>query len=638
MKLLLVLPPLAQMNSPYPSTAYLAGYLRPKGYDVDQVDLSLELLLELFSQKGLRRVLEVLQSKKKSALKSPAIQFFLEAQDDYLATIDPVIRFLQGKDPTLALRICQRSLLPEGPRFLPLADHPELLQVFGSMGTQDQAKYLASLYLDDLVDVIRTGVDQHFSFSRYAESLAESQSSFEPLRARLEGEPNLIDQMIEEIFLAAYEKSQPDIVGFSAPFAGNLYGALRIGKICARLSKKRVDNGARPLLRLLGGGYVNTELRELDDPRLFDYIDELCFDDGERPLELILEDFATKSAKRLRTWKRLGTEIVKTSTPGEKDVPFKEISGPDFRGLKLTDYFSLLEMPNPMHRLWSDQRWNKMILAHGCYWKKCSFCDVSLDYIGRFEPARVDQLIEQIERVIAQTGTTGFHFVDEAAPPALLKALSQELIARKIKITWWGNLRFDKQFTPEVAELMADAGCVAVTGGLEVASPRILKLINKGLEIESAARVMKAFTEKNIYVHAYLMYGFPTQTEQETIDSLEVVRQLFAQKCLHSAYWHRFLATAHSPVGLDAKAFKIRLKKATPPKTGLFARYEIPYLDETIKDQTSQDQMGEGLRRALYNYMHGLGLKTPIQDWFDVRVPKTKINPQFVRKAIAAQP
>ncbi len=450
--------------------------------------------------------------------------------------------------------------------------------------------------------------------------------------------------MIEEVFTDSFDKSQPDVIGLSVPFAGNLYGALKIGKVCAELSRKRKIS----IRRVMGGGYVNTELRELSDIRLFDYIDDLCFDDGERPLELILEDetnkiknrsAATSTASaaptgRLRTWQREQGQITKLSSANEKDVAFKTLPGPDFRGLRLSDYVSLLEMPNPMHRLWSDQRWNKMILAHGCYWKKCTFCDVSLDYIGRFEPARVDQLIQQIEDVIEQTGTTGFHFVDEAAPPALLKSLSQELINRKIKITWWGNLRFDKQFTPELAALMADAGCVAVTGGLEVASPRVLKLINKGLEIEQAARVMKAFTAHNVYVHAYLMYGFPTQTDQETIDSLEIVRQLFVENCMHSAFWHRFLATAHSPVGLAPKKFGIKIPQPAKPAPGLFARYETPFVDPTAKAEGHQTELGEGLRRALYNYMHGLGFKTPLKEWFDIRVPKTKIAPQLIRKTL----
>lgn len=60
-------------------------------------------------------------------------------------------------------------------------------------------------------------------------------------------------------------------------------------------------------------------------------------------------------------------------------------------------------------------------------------------------------------------------------------------------------------------------------------------------------------------VHAYLMYGFPTQTAQETIDSLEMVRQMFEQGIIQSGFWHQFAMTAHSPVGLDPKVLECNI-------------------------------------------------------------------------------
>src|SRR5205085_6120304 len=132
-----------------------------------------------------------------------------------------------------------------------------------------------------------------------------------------------------------------------------------------------------------------------------------------------------------------------------------------------------------------------------------------------------------------------------------------------------GNIRFEKTFTPELAKLLARAGCVAVSGGLEVASDRLLARMQKGVTVAQVARVTRAFTDAGIMVHAYLMYGFPTETEQETVDALERVRQLFAAGCLQSAFWHRFAATAHSPIGLAPQRFGIQLRRA--PKA-TFAR------------------------------------------------------------------
>jgi radical SAM superfamily enzyme YgiQ (UPF0313 family) len=626
MKVLLITPPMTQMNSPYPATPYLKAFLNSLDFETYQMDLGLELILKIFSKSGLTRIKQALDSKWTSNEKPDSVQFFLEAFDDYLDTIEPLIRFLQGKDSSLALRIANRKLLPEGPRFLVLQEHQVLISKFGEMGLQDQAKYIGSLYLDDLADMIKHGLDPDFEFSRYGEKLASSQNSFEPLYQKLTRPTGLIDEMLEEIVLDFARKFKPDVTGISVPFAGNVYGGLKVSQILKKFNQNSKI--------VMGGGYVNTELRGLKDPRIFKFVDYLVFDDGEKPMEQLLQfiqgKLTEKDLLRVKSLKNGGVEDF--SNPLIKDLPFKESLTPDYSDLKLSEYISMVEMPNPMHRMWSDFRWNKLILAHGCYWKKCTFCDVNLDYIGRFEPQKAERIVDHIEKIMAQTGSTGFHFVDEAAPPALLKQLSHELIRRKVKISWWGNLRFDTLFNSDLAQLMADAGCVAVTGGLEVANSRLLKLINKGIEVDKVAQVTKAFKDAGIYVHAYLMYGFPTQTDQETIDSLEIVRQLFESECLDSAYWHRFLATAHSPVGKSPQDFGIELLNLQPLEQGLFAQYEIPFKDPT---KASHDKMAYGLRKALYNYMHGVGLEEPLNFWFEEKVPKTSVKKDFIQKSLS---
>jgi len=273
-----------------------------------------------------------------------------------------------------------------------------------------------------------------------------------------------------------------------------------------------------------------------------------------------------------------------------------------------------------MHRIWSDGRWNKITIAHGCYWAKCSFCDISLDYIGNYDDAGVDITIARIQALIAETGQTGFHFVDEAAPPKALFALAEKLIELEIVITWWGNIRFEKTFTLEKCQLLADSGCIAVSGGLEVASDRLLKLMKKGVSVAQVANITQSFTQSGILVHAYLMYGFPSQTEQETIDALEYVRQLMQNKCIHSAYWHRFAATIHSPVGLSPDDYGITLQ---PNKNVLFADNDVDYTDSV---QTDHDMLGVGLKKALYNYMHNMGFEYPVSFWFDQPVAETRLE------------
>ena len=354
------------------------------------------------------------------------------------------------------------------------------------------------------------------------------------------------------------------------------------------------------------------------DPRVFDYFDYVTLDDGERPLLNLLKRLHGRETKLVRTYVRKGNKVVLETDPTQHDIPQKDTGIPTYDGLPLDQYVSVMEMLNPMHRFWSDGRWNKITLAHGCYWKKCSFCDVSLDYIGRYDEPSTDLIMRRIKALIAETGETGFHLVDEAAPPSAMRSLAKRLIAEKLSITWWGNIRFEKTFTPELCRLLAESGCVAVSGGLEVASDRLLELMKKGVTVEQVARVTRAFTDAGIMVHAYLMYGFPTETEQDTVDALERVRQLFAAGCIQSAYWHRFSATAHSPIGLNPDAYGIEL---LPPPNIQFAHNDVNFRDPT---GTDHDYLGSGLRKALYNYMHGIGLESDVREWFET--PVRRVN------------
>jgi radical SAM superfamily enzyme YgiQ (UPF0313 family) len=627
MRILLATPPLTQLNTPYPATAYLTGFLKHRGIaEVAQEDPAIDLVLRLFSRSGVQAIeAEILKGVKITS--SASITHFVENAEHIAAVIDSVVRYLQGKDPSLAMRIATRGFLPEGPRFRKAfaefgkVGDENLDWAFGSLGVQDRAKYFASLFIDDLADALQQGVDPRFQLSRYGEKLAASQPTFDPLLEALQSTPTLVDRTLDQITEEYLQKHKPQVLALTAPFPGNVYGAFRMARVAKQLAPE--------IRTVLGGGYPNTELRELKDPRVFDFFDAITLDDGEKPFLCLLEYWSGKRPreKLLRTFMRPGKQ-VEWCTSNEHDIPLKDCGTPTYAGLDLGKYLAILEMLNPMHRVWSDGRWNKLTLAHGCYWKKCNFCDVTLDYIGRYEPAQADVIVDRMIRLKEETGQSGFHFVDEAAPPALLKALAQRLIEREVVVTWWGNIRFEKAFTPELCQLLATSGCVAVSGGLEVASPRLLEKMNKGVTVEQVARVTQAFTQAGVLVHAYLMYGFPTQTEQETIDALERVRQLFEEGCLQSAYWHRFSTTAHSPIGKEPGKFGIRILPEPPVS---FARNDLAFEDPTGVDH---DRLGRGLKKALFNYMHGLGFDTPVQRWFEGKAPKTTLPPDFIRRTL----
>jgi len=626
-RVLSLIPPMTQLNTPYPSTAYLTGFLRSRGVQALQEDLALALILALLSPGGLQGIKAAVDAQP-AHQRSDRVQAFAAAFDRYAATIAPAIGFLQGGDSTLAHRIASRAFLPEGPRFASLDVYVDdeggdpLAWAFGALGTQDRARHLATLYLNDIADVIKDAVDPRFEFVRYAESIAASQPTFDPLARALAAPLNLVDETLRGLALAAIGQHQPTVVLLSVPFPGAVYAAFRI----AQAIKARHPH----ITTVLGGGFVNTELRELSEPQVFDFFDFITLDAGERPLLALLEHLqGRRSAQRLvRTFVRVDG-AVRYVNMAEPDVPFEEVGTPTWEGLPLAKYLSLLDMLNPMHRLWSDGRWNKLTVAHGCYWKKCSFCDVSLDYISRYDAASASTLVDRIEAIVAETGQTGFHLVDEAAPPKSLKALAAELQRRQVQISWWGNIRFEKTFTPELCLQLADSGCIAISGGLEVASDRLLALMKKGVSVDQVARVTKGFAEAGILVHAYLMYGFPTQTVQDTVDALEYVRQLFAAGCIQSGFFHRFACTVHSPVGQDPAAYGVTLLPLPPVS---FAKNDIAFIDPTGVDH---DALGVGLKKAVYNFMHGVGLDADVRSWFDFAVPKPRVNKRRIEQALA---
>jgi hypothetical protein len=617
-KTLFITPPFTQLNTPYPATAYLKGFLNTLGRESYQADLGIDVILELFSSKGLRKLFSDLDASD-IELTDNSFRIY-SLKDDYISTIDPVIRFLKNINPTLAHSICDRSYLPEASRFQQLED---MDWAFGTMGIHDKARHLATLYLEDLGDLIQEAVDPHFGFSRYAERLGRSATSFDEMEQVLEMPDTLLSETLKKVLEQKIQKYGPDIVCISVPFPGNLYGGFK----CGQYLKQHYPD----IKIVMGGGFANTELRSLKEARVFNYIDFVCLDDGEAPLLSLLEylDGERPLSMLKRVYSLVNGEVVYHNGAKEKDVPQRDTGTPDYSDLPLHDYLSVIEIVNPMHRLWSDGRWNKLTLAHGCYWGKCSFCDISLDYIRRYEPMTAALLCDRIEEIIAQTQQNGFHFVDEAAPPALLRDLALEIIRRKLTVVWWTNIRFEKNFTPDLCLLLKASGCIAISGGLEVASDRLLERMKKGVTVAQVARVADAFTQAGVMVHAYLMYGFPTQTAQETIDALEMVRQLFQAGIVQSGFWHRFAMTAHSPVGLHPEEFDVM---RLGPDTGRFANNDLEHQDPLGADH---DLFSEGLRKSLFNYMHGVCLDFPLSRWFDFKVPMTSVSPKYIEKSIS---
>ena len=378
---------MTQLNTPYPATAYLTGFLRQHaarlGVDVTQADPALELFLRLFSRDGLdarrRRARESRVAAARRARGGRAASRRTPRPTPTPST--PSCASCRGAIRGWRCASSSRAFLPEG-RASPRSTTTTLARGRSARSASTIARATSPASTSTTSPTrSRDGIDPRFELSRYGERLAASAPTFDPLHAALEGAPTLVDAMLDELAAELVATHRPDLVGLTVPFPGNVYGAFRI----ARAVKAVVAVDAHRARRRLR----QHRAAQLAEPRVFDYVDYITLDDGERPLLALIEHLADANKPLLRTFVRDGGARRRAQRRQLARRAARATAGtPTYDGLPLDRYLSLFEMLNPMHRLWSSGRWNKLTIAHGCYWKKCTFCDITLDYIARYDLGR----------------------------------------------------------------------------------------------------------------------------------------------------------------------------------------------------------------------------------------------------------
>jgi len=628
---LLVQPPFVQLNAPYPAIAYLKSFCAREGHEARCLDLSIELFRALFSAAGLEAAFA--EAGTRLAGRIPSFDAptrrnllrYLSNADRYVECIDRIVELLAVGDDALAHALSSTRRIPYGHRaegFLEAND--------GILRAED-APLLASLIVEDIADFLSFALDPGFSLVRYAESVASSQPDFSAVERAVDGSwilESAFRPLVRRVLSAA---PVPDLVCVTVPFPGALPGALAFVREARRIHGEGLQVA-------FGGGYVSTELRTLRDPGIFRYADFLCYDAGFGGLASVLKHLATGEESFYRTVVRRGDRLVAHGFDGTdleffraeplyetRDPPGREalrrlddeaVRGvfPDYSDLDFSRYVRIVEGTNPMHALWSGAKWLKARLAHGCYWRRCAFCDTGLDYIARFAPSAPEALFDHLLAQGKITGQHGVHFVDEAMPvPHLLRfALANRLHGRPL--AFWGNARLGRRFTPDVCAALADGGLLGVSVGLEIATERGLESTRKGLTLEEAVRSMDALRSNGILVHAYLIYGWPAQGERDILDSMETVRQLFAEGLLDSAFWHKFILTRHAPMYAEWKA-GLRPGLRVIEKDWTFGSNDLSFVGE---DRFSR--YGPALDAAVDAWMEGEELDRPVTGWFDFRV------------------
>jgi radical SAM superfamily enzyme YgiQ (UPF0313 family) len=645
--ILLVQPPFVQLNAPYPATAYLASFLRREGHTARVLDLSIELFRRVFSSSGFARIFAEAGERLAGRLGSfdaptrENLLRYLSNAARYIESIDRIVELLAAGDDALAHAMTTTGRLPGGHR------SQEFLEANGGELEAADAPLLASLIVEDAADFIRFVLDPDFSLVRYAETAAASQPDFR----LIEGAARrswLLDAFFRPLVGEALRsEDRPDLVCVTVPFPGTLPGALVFAEEAKRIF-------GRDLPVAFGGGYVSTELRALREPGIFAYTDFLCYDAGFASLAAILEHLRTGTESFHKTivvregWLVAhgfdGPDLERFRADPAYEVPashrlpewhgvderaIREVF-PDYTGLDFSRYVRIVESTNPMHVLWSDTKWLKARLAYGCYWRRCAFCDTTLEYIARFAPAAPERLHAHLAAQAQAAGVRGVHFVDEALPVPHLVRFALENLRRGRPLAFWGNARLDRRLTPDACAVLAEGGLVGLSAGLEIATPQGFAETRKGITLEDAVASLTALKANGILAHAYLIYGWPGQEDRELVDSMEIVRQLFAAGLVDSAFWHRFTLTRHSPIYAEWQAGKRPgLTVIEPPWT--FGSNDLAFVGAE-----RFDRFGPGLDRALGAWMERDGLQRPVAAWFAFKAAKPSIGADLVGRLLRA--
>ena len=434
LRILSIIPPMTQLNTPYPSTAYLTGFLRSRGVDAVQADLALALVLKLFSAEGLQRIQRAGPIALPRKRHTPATRFFADTSSATARRSRRPSASCRAATPPWRTASPRRRFLPEGPRFASLEvyvdEEGEAIRWPGPsarLGLQDRARHLATLYLNDLADVLRDAVDPRFEFVRYAESLAPSQPTFDPLPEALAAPPNLVDATLHALTLEALSRHQPT--------AGADLGAVPRRGV-RRVSHRAGDQARRirPSSRCWAAAIVNTELRELAEPRVFDYFDFVTLDAGERPLLALHRASAGQATARAAGAHVHAAAACATSTSTSPTSPFAEsrhadLGRPAAGRLSVAAGHAQPDAPAVVGRpLEQADRRARLLLEEVQLLRREPRLHLALRPGGH---ARCWSTASRPDR--RETGQTGFHFVDEAAPPKALKSLAERAAAAEAR-------------------------------------------------------------------------------------------------------------------------------------------------------------------------------------------------------------
>lgn len=348
----------------------------------------------------------------------------------------------------------------------------------------------------------------------------------------------MFSECLEGILPGLLERTQPRLVGISAVFASQLVPAFWVARLVKELAPRAHVT--------LGGAAVSIHLRDVPEKRLFDFVDTLVLDEGERPLELLHRELASGSPDLSRVpgiRYVSGDSVVTTAT--EPPVDLDLLPTPAYDALRLDRYLN----PSTSCRL-------PLRLSRGCRWQRCAFCRTQLPLTRYHQQGSVERFYTQLREIAAKTGIRKFHFTDPYADPMVLESIARLLVENDAGIDWIASTRVSPTLTAERALLYRRSGCLRLFLGVESFSDRVLVLMNKGIRVKLIDAVIRAIGP-HVPLSLYMIAGFPTETREEALDGYSRIGAYKEQGLIETALYAMYEVMYGSDVWSDPARYGI---------------------------------------------------------------------------------
>ena len=543
MQVSLVFPPSWMPSQPFLSLPSLQGFLKDKGVEnVSIRDLNIETMDVLLSSGKVKKTQAAIEER----LNEGTGAIGSENPDEVHSRLSWAREVIERENMVQNVEWAKSTLKSQS--FYEIDDYIESWKIIDRW-----LQAFGMLYYPSEISI----ADNSMRYSVY--------SSEDVLKAVYNKQENPYHDLFNEHIIDSMIQDDPDLVGISVTATSQVMPAFTLAR---QLKEKNAD------IHITMGGSVFTKLIDnlQQNHLLFNLVDSFIVFEGEHALLGLIEQLEGKM-----DFSKVPNLVYKEGDRIRVNEPFHI---EDINSLPTPDYDGF-----PLDRYLSPKRVLPLQGSRGCYWRKCTFCNLHVDNL-KFRLRNLDLVLEDMDRLKEKYSAEYMFFSDECMPVKQLDSLSSRLIEKGNDIKWMAGIRFDKGLTKDILAKAREAGCLKMVFGLESSNKRVLSLMDKGIETEITKNIIDYCDETGIAVHMYVIVGFPSETREEALETLDFVisNEKFLKSKGASCLACLFELEKHAPILRDPG--KYGLTKIGHPKQDDLS---LGYFYETDKGMTPEE-------------------------------------------------